>query len=267
MHASRRHASRLLCLAALCVAVQGLSACGGDLPEGRLVNPADVKRARDAGVNPGEASASEAAVEDLVIPEPPPGPPVDMTDPRAKIPDYFKPVTVDPPLADDVAGLYGGTITVGLLGESIDTFNPLTTNEATASELSGLVFDGLTAYDNYRWKTRPNLAWKWEVSPDYLTWTFHLRKGVRFSDGEPLTSKDVVFTFMQTVFNEKIPNSDVDGFKIGENPLPVFEAVDDYTVVAHCSAIDALFLDHVSGVGIFPEHKWKDAARSGPSGT
>jgi peptide/nickel transport system substrate-binding protein len=248
-------------LAGLFAACALVSACGGDVPQGRLVNPADVKRTR--GVE--EPAAPRRPADDTppaptdAPPPPRREPPVDLSNPRAKVPSLFQPVKADPPLDADCSGLYGGTISIGLLGETIDTFNPLTSNEATASELSGLVFDYLTAYDNAEWRSRPSLAWKWEVSPDYLTWTFHLRKGVKFSDGTPLTARDVVFSFMKTCFNPKIPNSAVDGFKIGDAPLPVFEAKDDHTVVARCSAIDALFLDHCSGVPIVPEARWRDA--------
>ncbi|MCE9636366.1 MAG: ABC transporter substrate-binding protein [Planctomycetes bacterium] len=235
-----------------------LAACSGDVPQGRLVNPADVKRAQpDKPVAPD--SGTSKAVEEEHVEAARLDPPADMNDPRAKIPAYFQPVQVEPPFDADCTGLYGGTVTLGLLGETIDTFNPLTSNEATSSELSGLVFDTLTSYDSGAWRSRPSLAWKWEVSPDYLTWTFHLRKGVRFSDGTPMTAKDVVFSFEKTCFNPKIANSAVDGFKIGDAPLPTFQAVDDHTVIAKCAAIDALFLDHCSGVPIVPSARWKDA--------
>ena len=35
----------------------------------------------------------------------------------------------------------------------------------------------------------------WELAPDHLTWTFHLRKGAGFSDGHPITADDVLFSF------------------------------------------------------------------------
>ena len=41
----------------------------------------------------------------------------------------------------------------------------------------------------------PGLASSWDESADNLTWTYHLRPGVKWSDGVPLTSADVVYTF------------------------------------------------------------------------
>ncbi len=248
-------------VAALAVLAAALPGCSGEVPAGKLVNPADVKRVEEARAaaekTAADAGTSTAPAEAVIVRRPPEK--VDLTQPRAKVPAYFHPVQVDPPLGADAQGLYGGTLTLGLLGESIDTFNPLTSNEATSSELKSLIFDTLVSYDNEMWEHSPGLAWKWEVSPDYLTWTFHLRKGVKFSDGTDFTAKDVVFTFMKTVFNEKIANSDVDGFKVGDWPLPTWEALDDYTVRARCAAVNGTFLIAVGNVSIVPEHKWRDA--------
>ena len=41
----------------------------------------------------------------------------------------------------------------------------------------------------------PGLAESWEVSDDELTWTYNIREGVKWSDGQPLTAKDAAYTF------------------------------------------------------------------------
>jgi ABC-type transport system substrate-binding protein len=56
------------------------------------------------------------------------------------------------------------------------------------------VVEGLTAFDDDI-KLVPALAESWEQSADELTWTFHLRKGVKFSNGREMTSEDVKFSF------------------------------------------------------------------------
>ncbi len=50
------------------------------------------------------------------------------------------------------------------------------------------------AADGLTWQPRGDIADSWEVSPDGLTWTFHLHPGVKWHDGEPFTAKDVAFT-------------------------------------------------------------------------
>lgn len=80
--------------------------------------------------------------------------------------------------------------------EEPDTLNPLITVLATAFDLNAGVFDELVkadAHDNFI----PDLATSWSVSPDNLTYTFHLRHGVKWADGVPFTAKDVYFTYQQ----------------------------------------------------------------------
>lgn len=170
----------------------------------------------------------------------------------------FRPVVADPPLAADCEpGKYGGTLSWCELGE-LSTFNPIVAGDATANELKVLVWDSLVSYDNDRRTFEPGLAHRWEHSADGLEWTFHLRKGVKWSDGEALTADDVVFSY-SAVFHPKIQNSDVDGFKVGDAPLPVVERVDDHTVRFRCKAVNALMILAVSNVSILPEHLWADS--------
>lgn len=56
----------------------------------------------------------------------------------------------------------------------------------------GSLFEGLVIRGLHDAKVRPGAAHSWEVSPDALTYTFHLRPGARWSDGSPLTSRDFV---------------------------------------------------------------------------
>ncbi len=53
------------------------------------------------------------------------------------------------------------------------------------------LYNGLVRYSAADWSPQPDLAEKWEVSPDGLTWTFYLRKGVTWHDGKPFTADDV----------------------------------------------------------------------------
>ena len=84
------------------------------------------------------------------------------------------------------------------------------------------------------------IAKSWEVAPDGLTWTFHLRQGAAFSDGHPITAEDVLFS-LQVALDETLHPSVQDLLKIDGKPFE-FSAPDPHTVVdqdAHAVCDDA----------------------------
>lgn len=105
-----------------------------------------------------------------------------------------------------------------------DTMNPITTIGMGSKQMfSQWVYEVLFNYDQ-NLELTPVLAESWEVSPDGLTWTFHLRKDVFWHDGEQFTADDVVYTY-QTIKD----------FQLGTYystlaTINTFEKVDDFTV-------------------------------------
>ncbi len=87
----------------------------------------------------------------------------------------------------------GGEIVMGTIGDATSLI-PMITNDSASSEIQGQVYNGLLKYDKDI-KLTGDLAESWEVSPDGLTITFHLRKGVRWQDGKPYTSADALFSY------------------------------------------------------------------------
>lgn len=80
-------------------------------------------------------------------------------------------------------------------GVSLKTITPLVSTDAYAGEVQGYVLESLLTRDPVTLKWLGLLAETWQVSPDGLTFTFQIRKGVKFSDGKELTADDVAFTF------------------------------------------------------------------------
>jgi peptide/nickel transport system substrate-binding protein len=80
---------------------------------------------------------------------------------------------------------------------------PLISTDLYADWVQAHVLEGLIFRDPDTLEYRPQLARSWQVSPDGLTFTFQLRKGIRFSDGEPFTADDVLYSF-NLVMNPKI---------------------------------------------------------------
>ena len=88
----------------------------------------------------------------------------------------------------------GGTINV-LLTQKVVDLHPLSGQRNAGFLIATMVFQdmlyGVGADNRYE----PRLAERWEVSSDAKTWTFHLRRGLKWSDGQPFSSKDVLFTW------------------------------------------------------------------------
>lgn len=86
------------------------------------------------------------------------------------------------------------TLHLGIAGGPPQPLNPLLTDRSVSMELIKLVYNGLLKI-NGDMSYEPDLAQSWNISNDGLTYTFNLRKGVRFHDGAELTSADCAFTY------------------------------------------------------------------------
>jgi peptide/nickel transport system substrate-binding protein len=89
----------------------------------------------------------------------------------------------------------GGTLRYAIEAES-DALLALTNTSGTAVLVGPKIFDGLLTYDNDL-NPAPQLATSWESSPDGLRYTFHLRDGVTWHDGQKFTSADVAFSILR----------------------------------------------------------------------
>ncbi len=86
------------------------------------------------------------------------------------------------------------TYRIGIAQDVVDGMNPFSSQSGIAWESFRLGYNFLTWYDA-DYKPVPDAAESWEVSPDGLRCTFHLRPGLMWSDGRPLTARDVAFTY------------------------------------------------------------------------
>ena len=85
------------------------------------------------------------------------------------------------------------TLRVALAGFEEDNFDPKFTGGTTIMRISVPIYDYLT-WLSPAFEVVPGLAERWEVSADGRTYTFHLRQGVRFHNGDPVTAQDVQFS-------------------------------------------------------------------------
>jgi peptide/nickel transport system substrate-binding protein len=105
----------------------------------------------------------------------------------------------------DLGGDSSGRLVAAIAGEP-DQLDPNKTSAYFSFEVLENVYDTLVEPDADL-QMRPALAESWDVTPDQLTWTFHLRPGVKFHDGSPLTADDVVFTYRR-IIDEELSNVD-----------------------------------------------------------
>lgn len=92
---------------------------------------------------------------------------------------------------------FGDLLIEGSIGDASNLI-PLLSSDATSHGVAGLVFNGLVKYDR-NLNLTGDLAESWDISRDGLEITFHLRKNIRWHDGAPFTSADVLYTYRVTV--------------------------------------------------------------------
>jgi peptide/nickel transport system substrate-binding protein len=149
-------------------------------------------------------------------------------------------------------GDYGGRLILPATSDP-KSFNPILAKETSTTQITSLLFEGLTKTDPKTLEVLPNLAQEWQTE-DGRIWTFYLREDVRWSDGTKFTADDVVFTFNDLVYNPDIPTSSKDIFTIEGDKIKV-EKVDDYTVRFTLPSVFAPFLRALNQE-ILPKHKY-----------
>lgn len=151
---------------------------------------------------------------------------------------------------------------VNFLIESMPTnLDPRIGTDGQSERIDSLIFDSLTELDDRR-IPRGDLAESWE-QPDRLTYIFHLRRGVQFHDGRPLTSADVKYTF------DSILNGSVVTSKRGfVRQVKSIEAPDPETVIFRLTEPDGWFLTDICrpAFGVVPAGSGSDASTH-PIGT
>jgi len=142
-----------------------------------------------------------------------------------------------------VALAQGGVLRVGTVSEPT-SLDPITTNNVPSSIIFMQVHDALVTYDQDL-NIVPMLAESWEVSEDGRTYTFALRDGVRFHDGEPFTAADVVYAFTAGA-DPAYQSQWLGRFQ----QIEAIEALDDLTVRLTLEAPNAAFIDQITYFGI-----------------
>ncbi len=149
--------------------------------------------------------------------------------------------------------MYGGSITLSTFGGGPKTFNVWEASDADSHGYGILLFEVLVDVDPWTGKIYPKLAKSFAVSKDNLEYTFVLRKGLKWSDGHPITADDVVFTFGKVVAEGYGNSSLRDTMSVFEQ-YPSVEKVDDLTVRFKTKRVFAPFLNALTSIPVGPKH-------------
>jgi peptide/nickel transport system substrate-binding protein len=157
-------------------------------------------------------------------------------------------------------GSYGGRFIIAG-NSSPQTFNPVVSTSTYSADITDQLFVSLSQYRLDRQERAPSLASSWSCTDDAMSCTFHLRRGAKFSDGHPITSEDVIFSF-NVLLDERIASYQRDYYQMEGVPLAV-EAPDAFTVIARAPKPNADLVGIVSSASILPKHVLEPAFKSG----
>ena len=145
----------------------------------------------------------------------------------------------------------GGTLTEGIVGTP-RFINPLLEVSDADRDMVSLIYSGLLRPDNKKGLV-PDLAEKYEISEDGLSYTFILKENLKWQDGEPITSDDVIFTIKQAKDNA------LNSSKRASWEGVTAEKIDDRTIKFTLAKPYVPFLENTT-IGILPKHLWENAS-------
>ena len=151
-------------------------------------------------------------------------------------------LTAHPAPAADMAN------TLVYAGENEDTINPVLSPH---QELPTIIFSGLMKFDA-KGLPVPDLAKSVDYDPKTLTYTFHLRDGVKWHDGAPFSARDVVYTYTALTSDKTLTSTITSNYQ----DISRISAPDERTVVIRLARVNAAMLDNFC-MGILPAHLYE----------
>ena len=155
----------------------------------------------------------------------------------------------------------GSGAAVGTIRDEPQTFNRLAARDNISVLMTQLTQAGLVRINRTEDVVEPWLAESWSSDDDGRTHTLTLREGMTFSDGEPFTSADVLFSF-EALYDERLGSALADSLRIDGRPIGV-EAPDATTVVVRFPVPYSPGLRLLDSLPMLPRHLLEPALRAG----
>jgi peptide/nickel transport system substrate-binding protein len=191
----------------------------------------------------------------------PAAPPAATTQPKAQT-EAPKTTTEQAKPAAKPAGPTG-TLNAAVAGFGDDRLEPILSSSAP---ITAQIFETMLVVDT-KGKVVPRLAESWSVSPDGKIWTFKMRKGVKFHNGDEVTSADAKFS-MERLLSPKSRSGWSPGYRLAVDRV---EAPDPSTVVVYIKQPEATWVLQAAGWTVMPkkytEEKGDDFVAENPVGT
>ncbi len=140
------------------------------------------------------------------------------------------------------------------MGAEPDTLNPITSTDVYSSRVNSFVSDTLIERDNKTLEWRPKMAERWEISPDHLQFTFHLREGIRWHDGHPFTVEDILYSF-DRIMDPQVASPHL---RVYYQEIARLEKIDDRTVRFTYRRPYFMALEFCGTIPLVPKHLYDD---------
>ena len=152
--------------------------------------------------------------------------------------------------AQAMPGYAMGDWYIDVFGQTVGKLTPHISSDVYQSAIARYVMESLAQRDPVTLEWQPMLAKSWDISPDGLTITFEMRQDARFADGQPVTAKDVVFSY-ELIMNPKI---DAPRSRAYYEKIQSVTAPSQYQVIFILREPYFLGFSICAGMEILPEH-------------
>jgi peptide/nickel transport system substrate-binding protein len=145
----------------------------------------------------------------------------------------------------------GGFIVTSSFADA-QVLNPILSSDAASSSVHRKLFLPLLERDPFSGELQGEIAESWTVSEDGLTYTFKLREGIYWTDGTPVTAKDVKFTY-DAIGSDLVDTPRKSNIELVEE----IRVVEDYTLEIVFNTLDCVALQNF-GLGVLPSHMYAE---------